>query len=74
MQLYAPIAARRGRDIGVREIPGGQARPERLRDVVSQMAKNLRPGKVLSTGAKQPAKTTVAPYSAGETATDRVTR
>jgi bifunctional non-homologous end joining protein LigD len=65
MQLYAPIKAIDGDETSAyAKSLAARLAKERPRDVVSQMAKNLRPGKVfVDWSQNNSAKTTVAPYS-----------
>lgn len=65
MQLYAPIKPTDGDETSAyAKSLAARLAKERPRDVVSQMAKNLRPGKVfVDWSQNNSAKTTVAPYS-----------
>jgi len=65
MQLYAPIKPIDGDETSAyAKSLAARLAKERPRDVVSQMAKNLRPGKVfVDWSQNNSAKTTVAPYS-----------
>jgi bifunctional non-homologous end joining protein LigD len=64
MQVYVPWAGRSEHPSGYAKALAQRLEKERPGEIVSQMAKKLRPGKVfIDWSQNNPAKTTIAPYS-----------